>query len=230
MKEIDRSIKEVLFQIDAMEANVRKNGDLPGLEKAKEIRAAFTERGELADSINRDEYAILRKNAIADLTAKKNVLIVRLLEIKQDTNAQKLDSEFTDLVDPLQADLLARWTVAVQSYRSDFDVAKALILSQLKRKEELARENANPSAVEEAINSIALFKEHGIVPIGVSTATYEARLKTARDKLEQVNKSLVRSLLLARKDEKARDMLARFSTTVIRDSKTNSKGSATPRR
>lgn len=224
LQEIDESIERVIAQLDAIEEETRSKGDLQKLEKVSEWRTAFTERGELFDTVNRDEYDLVRKKSVAMLADRKKAIIVRLLESKQDASAQQIDSEFRDLIDPFQADLFARWSVAVKLYHNELTSAKSLILTQLSKKEEQARENALPSAVEEAKSAIKVFKERGIIMKGVNTSVYEMRLKSARDKLERVNKSLVRSLLLAKKDGKARDMLNRFELEINSVAKSESNG------
>ena len=212
LREIERSIDSVLDQIDLRESEIRKAGDLEKLEKVKKARNAFAEKGEIPPSINRELYKSLRGAALEELTQMKSKLILVLLEKKKDALANQLETEFIELSDPLHADLQARWAVAVREYYLEVEAAKQLVVEKIDQLEKQARENALLGEVESAKKARKLFLEGDIMPAMSPTflASFNSKLKAAKNKLEQVNKSLVSALLIAEKDAQAREMLDRF--------------------
>ncbi|AMV34975.1 hypothetical protein VN12_22805 [Pirellula sp. SH-Sr6A] len=203
---VEQSIKEVTNQLDQLEKSIREAGDLQELRKLKDERSSFAESGTLPTKVSRASYDSLRKTASEDLTKTKKSLILRLLEAKEDDLAQRIDMEFQELSDVLMSDILARWNTARMQHEEEVESAKSLILVQLAKKEDQARENAAPSVVEEIKTSRQLFLEKGVIPRGISPAAYEAQLAKANEKLEQVNKALVRTLLIAKRDDKAKEV------------------------
>jgi hypothetical protein len=206
LTDINKSLEDIFSQLNEIESIARAEGDLPKLKQLNELRSAFAEKGEIPSTLKREKYDLLRKSATETLVAKKKELVTAALQSKEDSVAEVIDQEFQDLSDPLLADIQARWASAIEIFLADMEKAKSVIQLQLNKQEAEARERGNVKAVEEIKLASEAFSSKGVLPKRVSAAVYEAQVKKAADRLAQINKSLVKSLLMAQRDTKAREL------------------------
>lgn len=220
LAEIDRSHKDIFSQLENFESDLRQKGDLKQLMELKETRSAFAEKGEIRPPVSRDNYDLIRKQAQEVFATKKQQLVSKALQDRDDSIAQLIDQEFNELLEPLQFDIEARWTAAVLTYQAEMEQAKSTVIAQLDKAEAQARDAGNPKLVDEIKKEIQQFTENGTVPKRVSSTAFDAQAKKAMTRLEQVNRSLVRTLLLASRDDKAKTLAAALEAPI--DSITNS--------
>lgn len=204
LAEIDRSLNLILKELETHEASARNEGDLAKVKLIAESRTKFVEQGEIASSLPRAEYDAIRKNALDKLTADRKAVVTKSLQAKEDSIAELVDREFKELSQPIIADVQARWATAVNIYYKDVDDAKSLVMVQLERLEAKAREAGDAGAVEQIKQIKTAFVERGVLPTNVSTLPYESQCNKAKTQLAQVNKALVRTLLLNKHDDAAK--------------------------
>ena len=213
--DINRSLNLILQQLDTLESKLRNEGSFDKVKALTEIRALFVEKGEIHRSIDRAEYDRVREQAVQSFASRKKELLTKALQARNDSIAEIIKLEHDELSNPLVADINARWASAIANYHTERDEAKALIVSQLEKIESKARTDADPAAVATAKKAKADFLENVALPTGVAKGPYEARINKAKDRLQQINKSLVRTLLLNNQDDMASSMASSLGTAVV---------------
>lgn len=217
LKAHSEAIATILEQLDSQDRVAREANDIAGIKLIQKKRSDYLSSFVTPDGVETKKYEAIVSAAQQTLKQARDQAVSFALNAKQDEFAERVDREFKLLSNPVVPNVRTAWKSAVEGYEQEIDHAIQQLSAELGKAEDEARAKGDLEAVKklkaeagELSGNRAKLLNDAVSPIAVDVAK-------AKKRLSDVNKNLVKALLLAKEDEEASGMQNSLKMLIAAD-------------
>jgi formylglycine-generating enzyme required for sulfatase activity len=200
------AIGTILEQLDSQDRESREANDIPAVKLIQKKRSDYLSSFVNPDGVESKKYEAIVSAAQQTLKQARDQAVSFALNAKQDEFAERVDREFKLLSNPVVPNVRTAWQSAVEGFEQEIDRAIQELSAELGKAEDSARAKGDLEAVQRLKSEVAELAGNRQKLLSDAASPIAVNVAKAKKKLSDVNKNLVKALLLAKEDEEATGM------------------------